>query len=789
MLEQLQRETIGATKERMVREMGDALGALAASSPMVLLLEDLHWADPSTVDLLRHLCQRIGEQRLLLLGTFRPEDLEVGNHPLKKYKLEMQTHKQCDEIALDVLTEDQIATYLDAKFAPNSFARELAAVIEKKTEGHPLFATSVAQFLAERGDIAKVNEHWALTRQLSEMDLETPENIRSMIRKKIEALSEEDRRALQYASVGGEEFLSTVLARLLEEDELAVEERLDRLAKGYRLIESRGEEDLPDGALATKYRFTHALYQNLLYEGLVSKRRILLHRQAGEQLLRHYAAQAPRIAAKLALHFERGRDFERAIEYLTHAGDNAAKLFANPEAEEHYSHALSLVERIPAEKQDEVSLTLRRKRGAVNFGLGRFDQAIADFTTMLECARKINTPQLEFDALFQMSNTLFFAHRLDAMEARTKEALSAAERAGSATSRLDVLGLIGLKHDCYGELDQSERALSEVIRSATAMGYQPGILNGTVWMQCIRFFQSEYEEAEKFGMQAFELASELRDAFSLMACYFFLGLARANMGRMSEGLATLNEGIAVARRNGDLFWFPRLPNCIGWIHRELQDFEGAFRYDREGVEIGRRHHVLEAEANSLINVGLDHIHARDAEKTISAFREVEGIFARDAWFRWRYNIRLQAATCEHWLAAGDLARANEYGGRLLETATHHKARKWIAVAHRLMAGIAAARGDLAQAEAELNRGLEILRRFPAPLAAWKIHAALGRIHARADKTAAALTAFQEAQAVIHSIANNVKEDNLRNTFLASAAVREVMDFVEQNQPEARSARP
>src|SRR5260370_29604368 len=98
--ERLQQETIGATKERMMREMGDALGMFAASSPIVLLLEDLHWADPSSVDLLRHICQRISAQRLLIAGTFRPEDIERSNHPLKSYKAEMQAHHLCEEIAL-----------------------------------------------------------------------------------------------------------------------------------------------------------------------------------------------------------------------------------------------------------------------------------------------------------------------------------------------------------------------------------------------------------------------------------------------------------------------------------------------------------------------------------------------------------------------------------------------------------------------------------------------------------------------------------------------------------------
>ena len=120
-LEKLQQETIGATKERMMREMGDALGLLATTSPIVLLLEDLHWADPSSVDLLRHLCQRIVSQRLLIAGTFRPEDIERSNHPLKSYKAEMQAHNLCEEVALGSLSREHIAEYLDATFAPNDF--------------------------------------------------------------------------------------------------------------------------------------------------------------------------------------------------------------------------------------------------------------------------------------------------------------------------------------------------------------------------------------------------------------------------------------------------------------------------------------------------------------------------------------------------------------------------------------------------------------------------------------------------------------------------------------------
>src|SRR5260370_251987 len=235
MLEQLQRDTIGATKERMVREMSDALGAIASASPVVLLLEDLHWADSSTVDLLRHLFQRIGGQRLLVLATLRPEDLELTNHPLRKYKLEIQAHQECDEVALRPLQLEHIAGFLDPRFSPHHFPPHLPQLLPPHTKPHPLFATALAQFLAERGDIVNTEGRWTLARPLSSMDLEAPESVRSMIRKKIEALGAEERRILQFASVEGEEFLSTVLAALLEKDELELEEQIAELPHTHRL--------------------------------------------------------------------------------------------------------------------------------------------------------------------------------------------------------------------------------------------------------------------------------------------------------------------------------------------------------------------------------------------------------------------------------------------------------------------------------------------------------------------------------------------------------------------------
>ena len=773
-LENLQRETIGATKERMMREMGDALGAMAASNPLVLLLEDLHWADPSSVDLLRHLCQRISGQRLMLIGTFRPEDIASSGHPLKNYLLEMQAHDQCQEIPLGMLTRDHIAAYLEASFAPNDFPKDLSGLIQQKTEGHPLFATSLVQYLVERGDIGRANEHWSLTRPLVEMDLEAPETVRSMIRKKIESLNDEDRRTLQYASVEGREFLSTIVAKLLGVDEVDLEERLAHLQKVHRLVMTVGEEELPDRSLATRYRFAHALFQNFLYGELVNKRRILLHQQAGEQLALHYGSQVPRIATQLAMHFELGRDFNKAIEFLVIAGDNATHLYANDEAESHYSRALDLIEKLPPEEQLQKSVVIFQKRGGVNFSLSRFTQAADDFTKMADQARALSNLALESGALNALTLTLFYSHRLDEMAARGEEALRIAERTGSEESRLQTVQLIALKQLCYGELTAARDGLDEVIRRARVVNNKPALVNALAWRGLLYFFQTDYASAEEALRESRALALEIRDGFLVLLSLFALGLTRGNLGRMSEALATLKEALDMGKRNGDRFWLPRLPNCIGWIHRELQDFEGALKHDQRGLDIGREHHVLEAQANSLINLGIDFNHTGKSEHTLPKFNEAESIFDVDAWFRWRYNIRLQAGTSEYWLAKGDLDKAREYALRTLETARHFECHKYIAVAHKLLGQIATTRGDFTEAEKAFNTALDELWEFPVPIVTWKVYAEMGRQKSQSGDTVGSREAFAKAANTVNSIAANVKDEKLRETFLNSAAVKDVL---------------
>jgi len=242
---------------------------------------------------------------------------------------------------------------------------------------------------------------------------------------------------------------------------------------------------------------------------------------------------------------------------------------------------------------------------------------------------------------------------------------------------------------------------------------------------------------------------------------------------MSAALATLKEAISMAGRNGDQFWFPRIPNCIGWIHRELQDFEGAFKRDREGLEVGTEYHVLEAEANSLINLGIDYTHSGKPAETEAAFHQAREIFKRDAWFRWRYDIRLQAATSQHWLGRGDLSKAREFAERLRATATHYGVAKYVAEAHRLLAKIAIAAGDCTTGESEFMAALAELQEHPTPVVTWRIYSELGRLKDNLGDRAGVRDWFVQANEIVDAIAASITNAGLQAVFLNSEAVREV----------------
>jgi tetratricopeptide (TPR) repeat protein len=772
---ELKREATGATKDRMLRELGDAIAALTTETPVLLFLEDVHWVDPASVDMMRHLAERARAQRLMFLITARAEDVERSNPTLKKCYTEMHARGVCEEIALAALEERDIAAYLDAHYSPNEFPPELAAVIHKKSEGHSLFATGAIQLLAERGDIVRNNGAWKLSQPLAQIELNAPVSVRSMIEKKIGLLSDEQRQTLLYASIEGEEFTSTTLAALLEADELVLEERLDTLGKVHRLIRVEREEDLPDGSVATVYRFAHALYQYFLYEQLLSKRRVLLHRRAGEVLERAYTGQQARVAASLATHFERGRDFSKAVQYLTQAGDNALSRYANAEAVNYYSRGLDLVDKLPEEGKAAQQIVLLRKRAVSRLALGQLKDSFADYSAMRSACQIAGDLEQECRALLGLTTAAHNLRELDDVEKYGQEAMRLAEQIGNQALAAEAMINWAVYQCVTGRLDEAQSYFERSIPLARSIGHKPALPAGLMYRGVLHFWKSEYEAAEKTQVEASQVAAEVRDGFYLPVALLYLGLTRANRGRISEAMASMQEALDLARRNNNVVALSRVPNGIGWVWREIGDLAKAIEFNKGSIEVSQRTRAAEAEANGWLNIVYDYLLAGEPGKAAEALEGIQPLYQRERWNRWRfYGIRHRAAEAEYWLSLGKLDQAEENARTLLENAANHGVPKYVAVAERLLGEIAAAAGDHNAAEEALTRSLAPFATHPMPLIEWRNHVALGRLLATRNRPAAARESFGRAEALVRGLAGGITEPAFRDLFLQTHAVREVM---------------
>jgi DNA-binding winged helix-turn-helix (wHTH) protein/tetratricopeptide (TPR) repeat protein len=331
--ESLGRKVLGATRDRMLREMGEALEALTADFPLVLILEDLHWSDYSTLDLISYLArQQRRTAQLMLIGTYRTAELIAVGHPLKAVKQELLAKQQCEELLLEYLNESAVGEYLSVRFPKNRFPVKLAALIHERTEGNPLFMVNAVDYLLAEGLIGEHEQSWDLFADIEKVEVGVPDSIRQMIEKQLDHLDAEQQRTLEAASVAGAEFSTLAVVAGMRADRATVEARCDELARQHQFIQDCGVQELPNGEAMMRYGFIHALYRNVLYERVSASRRVQLHRRIGEEGEEVYGERAREIAGELAMHFERGSNYKQAAKYLQQAAENAIRRFAYREA-------------------------------------------------------------------------------------------------------------------------------------------------------------------------------------------------------------------------------------------------------------------------------------------------------------------------------------------------------------------------------------------------------------------------------------------------------------------------
>ena len=735
----LSREVVGATRERMLREMGDALEALTAELPLVLILEDLHWSDYSTLDLISYLARQRQTAQLMLIGTYRTAELIVRGHPLRAVKQELLAKQQCEELLLEYLSREAVANYLSVRFPAHRFPVELAGLIHERTDGNPLFMVNAVDYLVAERLIGEPDHRWELVQEIKKVELGVPDSIRQMIDKQLDHLDPEHQRTLEAASVAGAEFSVLAVVAGLAEERAAVESRCDELAWKHLFIQGCGIQELPNGEVASRYAFIHALYQNVLYERISAARRVQLHRRIGEQGEVLYGERARDIAAELAMHFERGSDYMRAAKYLQQAADNAIRRFAYREAVVLSRRGLELLGKLPdTSERAEQELCLQLTLGVpliATEGYAAPAVGIVYLKARELCQQLDETPDVS-EALWGLWTFYTLGAKLGTAREIAEEFLRLAERLPYQGLSMRGHWAMEITFLHLGEfalaMDHFDKALAlykPELHRDDAFLYA---LNPGVAMPCFAawalWFLGQPDQSLERMKEALALARELSEPHGLAHALLFAAILHQLRREARLAQESAEAVIDVAREHGLVMYQAMATITRGWALIELGRQEEAIEQMRQG---------LAAEQATGANLMLPHFLGLLAEGLNKPHLIDEGLRVSEEALHAAHRTRESCYLAELYRIKGELLLTQARGRDLSRAATDGEV-------------VVRAEPPVPQAEACFNQSINIAQQQKAK--SWELRAAmsLARLYQRQGKLA-------EARGLITQIYNTFTE--------------------------------
>jgi DNA-binding winged helix-turn-helix (wHTH) protein/predicted ATPase len=458
---------LSITRDRMLREFARAIEALTVQVPLVLILEDLHWSDYSTLDLLSMLAQRQEPARLLVIGTYRPEEIHTNQHPLRSILQELHAHRRCHEIMLTPLSEEDVNTYLTTKFPIHIFPSALTRVLRRRTMGNPLFLTNLTETLIDRGSISSIDEKWTLTTPLTQLEQEVPESFRLLLERQSASLTAKEQQLLSAASVIGLEFSAAAVAAILESDVVVVEEQCEKLARRRQFLRPAGASEWPNGERAARYAFHHALLREAWSTRVSPARQQRLHLSFSKRLEIAYLHHEEEVAAELAMHFTEGRDLWRAIHYHNIAGEKASRQLAYQEAIAHFSQAVTLLDALPRSRKrstQEVHLHLALAIPLITTKGWAASETRQAYARAHELSRQVGSLAEQFATLFGLWVVAYTRAELRTAYDLAQQLFHIAKRSRAPTLRMKAHHTLGNTLHRLGQLPAAREHLEQGVQ-------------------------------------------------------------------------------------------------------------------------------------------------------------------------------------------------------------------------------------------------------------------------------------------------------------------------------------
>ena len=555
------------SQDQIIEQFVNVLRDLAARMPLLIVLDDLHWADTASIDLVFRLIRRLADSRLFILCALRPHDLRTApgeaTHPLEKVINEARRLRGDIWLDLTEVSERNGRDFIDALIdaEPNRIGRGFRQNLYAHTEGHPLFTVELLRDFRDRGILAlDQDEAWSLAGPVDWGAI--PARVEGVVASRLSGLTKELRDILDIAAAEGQEFTAELIARVESREGRDIVRHLSgQLQNPLQLVRGLDTRRLGVQRLS-RYRFGHQLVQKYLYDELDAVQRSYLHEAVGFALETLYGAEASSIAPQLARHFELAGISDKARFYLAQAADQAAAAYANDAAIDFFGRSLALTP--VSAVSDRIALLSGRER--VYHVQGQRELQRSDLDALQELATGPEQARLRTELLIRRASMALemsdFGAAIDAATAAESVAADDGDRA-AAEARVKAMLIRARAHFQRGEADASRTDIEAALALSRAA-----------------------DLTFHYGM-----ALEQQ------------GVLRWSVGDFTGAKAILEEALGLYREAGDLRAESSALNNLGIVTMDQRDFARAGQYYAQGRAIVVRTGQRVSEGYLLMNEG------------------------------------------------------------------------------------------------------------------------------------------------------------------------------------------
>jgi len=744
----------------LFEEVDRTLLDIAGSATLLLLVDDLHWADAASLDLLHHLARRGRRGSRAIVTTIRADERPASS-PVGILLADLAREGLLLDLPLPPLDRAACDTFLAELLGPTD--PMLARVIYERTEGLPFFVEELLRLLVSDGYARCEHGVWRLVEVQDPAELPVPPGIAATVLRRVAALPPETHSALAAAAALGARCSLTLLAHIHQRPQQALMEDLAP-AVAARLLRVH-QQTGPNGG--PEYAFAHILARDAIYAELAPQDRRTLHMRIAYAL----AAMEPATSATLvAYHAERGHEWQLAFEASLAAGDAAVRALAGAEALAFFRNACALADMgyvapLPSER-----LALDQRIVATLMGLGHVTETATAARGLIARAPVVGDRAAEARAWIYLGQAETFAHHRDEAQRALDRACTLAEELQDDALLAMALANTSVLLEKYDALDEAAAHMRRALPLAEKVGDRITALDGLSCLGYVATWRGDFAAGAAHFLEARTLAEQAHNAFALANARFGLSLALAGRGEYEAALAELQLLLEFAAVTGEASYATRAPSTIGWVYRELALVERALTWDERAVAESAQGDwpgLFEARANSLLNLAADLTLLGRLEEAGATLDRAAAATERNEFTRGRNTIQLAFYRGELALARGDAKTA-----LLLATEAQAQAEpkhyvRFDTLARGLAGRALAALGRHEESATRLEQGTTLATSIGYRAGSWRMALALAETLDRLGRGGEARLWRSRARATVDEVAASLRDHELRTAFLAA----------------------